>query len=422
MMVLLLTTTQKRVAGERARAASLQLTFVNPFEETYELYWVPPRGSPEGLAKMAELAPAQETTLTTYVGHEFGWRVLEDDVCSAASELADTVTVKAHFKRYSLGSQVETDPNQDRRPFEAVFTNRSEKRVTLRRGDADVATLGPNEKTTVEVRLAEALDWVSADEEEELLYRTIVEFYGQTRHDFWDTGHTTLCAEDTHATEPLRRASWNGRRVDVLRNETDSFVAVVHDWSTTRDCQEFEATATRHGLAEAQVFGTRTVIADRRALAANLMWDQTNDTALTNAYIRQAFDLTKHFRGYDITPGPFQEPLNFIQYGRAQEYRPHCDGVCHRTPYARGGRVATLLHYCKAADQGGATVFPAIGVKVQPRSNAALLFAYKGLDGYMDNGHTLHAGCLVKRGTKQVITMWMREDLSHAEPWSDFLS
>ena len=40
----------------------------------------------------------------------------------------------------------------------------------------------------------------------------------------------------------------------------------------------------------------------------------------------------------------------------------------------------------------------------------------------MDDGNTQHAGCLVKAGSKQIVTMWMREDVHASEPWSDFLS
>ena len=47
---------------------------------------------------------------------------------------------------------------------------------------------------------------------------------------------------------------------------------------------------------------------------------------------------------------------------------------------------------------------------------------YKRDDGYMDAGNTLHTGCLLREGTKQIVTMWMREDISEAEPWSDFMS
>jgi len=349
------------------------------------------------------------------------------------------VTVRASTERYVLGEPQPHDDDDEEESlggassaktlFEATFANKSPRPLQLRRpsGEVLIASLGAGEEISTSVKAGDALDWISLENDEELLYRSIVEYHGQAYHPFWDTGHTSLCAEKTKGTAPLSTVTYrlDDQRdvtVDVLRNETGYFVALVHDWSLPADCEEFASKARKTGLSEAQVFGSRTVIADRRAMAANLNWDSKNDSALTNTFIRRAFNFTTHLRGYAIHPGPFQEPLNFIQYGRAEEYRPHCDGVCHRAKYARGGRVATLLHYCRAADVGGATVFPKIGVKVQPKDNDALLFAYKGLDGFMDDGNTQHAGCLVKHGTKQVITMWMREDISPQEPWSDFMS
>jgi hypothetical protein len=34
----------------------------------------------------------------------------------------------------------------------------------------------------------------------------------------------------------------------------------------------------------------------------------------------------------------------------------------------------------------------------------------------------MHTGCLVREGYKQIVTMWMREDVTPREPWSDFMS
>jgi len=294
--------------------------------------------------------------------------------------------------------------------------------------DRDIAVLAPRQETSTEVRRGDFVDWLDA-ETDELLYRSVIEYHGHSRHVFADGGHTTLCADATPPSTATRRATFmepaalNGSssyEVSVLTEAP--FIAVVHNWTTTAECESLEAAALRTGLSGAQVFGQQAIIADRRALSANLYWDRRDPNALTNSLIERAFALTTHFRGYPLVPGPAQEPLNFIQYGRAEEYRPHCDGVCRRRPYARGGRVATLLHYCKIPDTGGATVFPKLGLKVRAAPNDALLFTYKGDDGYMDDGFTLHAGCLVGNGTKQVLTMWMREDVHDAEPWSDFLS
>jgi hypothetical protein len=157
--------------------------------------------------------------------------------------------------------------------------------------------------------------------------------------------------------------------VEVLSESP--FIAFMPQWTNGTECAELEQEARAHGLSGAQVFGQRGIVADRRALSANLYWDEKNASAMTNTLIRRAFAFTKEQRGYDIVPGAFQEPLNFIEYDFAGEYRPHCDGVCHKTRYSTGGRVATLIHYCKAATVGGATVFPKTGLKVVEKHRTA---------------------------------------------------
>ena len=110
-----------------------------------------------------------------------------------------------------------------------------------------------------------------------------------------------------------------------------------------------EGRALRIGLADAQVFGERNVIADRRAISANLEWSQSNETSITNHLIKRAFKLAEKLRPYDVTPGPFQEPLNFIQYAHGGEYRPHCDGDCGMRSVRSGRRVASSLLYCEVS-------------------------------------------------------------------------
>ena len=38
----------------------------------------------------------------------------------------------------------------------------------------------------------------------------------------------------------------------------------------------------------------------------------------------------------------------------------------------------------------------------------------------MDHGSTEHGGCLVTNGTKEITTVWMREDLSAKHPWRGY--
>ena len=82
----------------------------------------------------------------------------------------------------------------------------------------------------------------------------------------------------------------------------------------------------------------------------------------------------------------------------------------------RGGRVGTVLLYCSAPELGGATAFPAHGgemLKVAPEAGSAVFFSY-------DRGaeDSLHAGCAVRAGTKRVVSIFLRDGVDAALPWS----
>lgn len=328
--------------------------------------------------------------------------------------------------RYTLGEQMVVPEEESERmdAFDCWFVNRSPRSMKITRADEsrDILT---GDSEVLSVRRGETVDW-SDLVTGELLFRSVIEKYGQTPHVYREEMYTTLCASETPATPALREVTYedqlSGRSIEVKVLREDPWIVLLKNWTTYDECASLEEQALKTGLSGAQVFGENAIIADRRALSANVYWDSRNESSINNRLIRRAFTLAQVQRGYKVEPGPAQEPLNFIQYAYADEYRPHCDGVCHRTRYARGGRVATLIHYCKAPVEGGATVFPKIKTKVVPRDNDALFFAYKRDDGFMDSGNTLHTGCLVKTGPKQIVTMWMREDVHPGEPWSDFLS
>jgi len=50
----------------------------------------------------------------------------------------------------------------------------------------------------------------------------------------------------------------------------------------------------------------------------------------------------------------------------------------------------------------------------------ATFFSYKGEDGRTDEGYTEHSGCPVLKGEKWITTFWMREGVSHEQPWTIF--
>lgn len=73
-----------------------------------------------------------------------------------------------------------------------------------------------------------------------------------------------------------------------------------------------------------------------------------------------------------------------------------------------GNRIATVLIYLSTVD-GGATVFPHIGVRVEPRAGQAVFWHNLDESG-QPIPRTLHAACPVISGSKWVANKWIHEN------------
>jgi prolyl 4-hydroxylase len=107
------------------------------------------------------------------------------------------------------------------------------------------------------------------------------------------------------------------------------------------------------------------------------------------------------------------EGLQVLRYGVGGHTAPHFDfllptGATNEASLARSGqRVSTLIIYLNDVEEGGATVFPSLGLAVTPRRGNAVYFEYANSRQQLD-GKSLHAGAPVVRGEKWAMTKWMR--------------
>jgi len=107
------------------------------------------------------------------------------------------------------------------------------------------------------------------------------------------------------------------------------------------------------------------------------------------------------------------EELQVSNYGIGGHYEPHFDFARREetnafTSLGTGNRIATWLFYISDVDQGGATVFPDIGLTLWPKKGAAVFWynLYKNGEGDV---RTRHAACPVLAGTKWVSNFWIHE-------------
>lgn len=106
------------------------------------------------------------------------------------------------------------------------------------------------------------------------------------------------------------------------------------------------------------------------------------------------------------------EGLQILRYAPGAEYKPHFDYFDPQQPgtaavLRRGGqRLATMVLYLNTPEEGGATVFPDAGLKVNAVQGHAVFFNY---DRPSPVTKTLHGGAPVIKGEKWVATKWMRQ-------------
>ncbi|XP_050536109.1 prolyl 4-hydroxylase subunit alpha-1-like [Daktulosphaira vitifoliae] len=107
------------------------------------------------------------------------------------------------------------------------------------------------------------------------------------------------------------------------------------------------------------------------------------------------------------------EELQVVNYGVGGHYDPHYDFARREETNAfkslgTGNRIATVLFYMSDVAQGGATVFPWLGVALKPvKGTAAVWFnLYPSGNGDL---RTRHAACPVLQGSKWVCNKWLHE-------------
>ena len=129
-----------------------------------------------------------------------------------------------------------------------------------------------------------------------------------------------------------------------------------------------------------------------------------------DAIVKEIEDAACEYVGLDTH---YLEPMQVAVYEKGQKFNPHYDFFSPDSDdiNERGNRNKTILVYLNDVleENGGATVFPKLNLKIQPKAFSAIYF--ENMNGSELDYNTLHAGEELKtdKHKKYAINIWFRE-------------
>ncbi|XP_071090772.1 prolyl 4-hydroxylase subunit alpha-2-like [Haliotis cracherodii] len=222
-------------------------------------------------------------------------------------------------------------------------------------------------------------------------------------------GYTTTTAVCRHVTADVPFMRW---RLEELHD--DPHIVLFHDVIADWEADVFIRLAS--GMLERATTGQspgQGSLSEARTSKVAWLWDNhTHTVARVSRRVADITGLNTDFRD----SATFAEPFQVVNYGIGGHYSPHYDFYVNQDNVKTsrgfssnsGDRMATFMFYLSDVEEGGATVFPELGIGAPPVKNAAL-FWYNFLPDGSPDPRTRHGGCPVLYGHKWVANKWIRE-------------
>lgn len=420
------------------------IQFVNESGKRIEIHWIHPDTGQMVLQSSPFVFNGATFNLNSYVGHTFQLRELpgkKSGVCGDAGEemtcRTDMVTVSENDEQVVLIKKGVVAIHQDDK---TRARDTAGELMTYCRESAKTNLQGSNltgEATTkVLDEMAECIEESVAKKLAEANEEVV--FQAKIRKEIAEKWENYTCADlEVESSKPKEKSVWVNRNeyrrynVGKFLDRDEAKIHVIENFITAEECEAMESAAEPrlHRASVADESGGSKFSEARKAMQAGIKvrWELEHKSDPIAVLSRRVYDYTNYATGYGLEEFG-QEDLMSIQYfGRNYEsgeepdrYTPHCDGDCNGLKHKDGGRVATMVMYCKIPDEGGATQFRNSGIHIKPKFGMATFFSYMGSDGMMDTGFTEHSGCPVTKGDKKIVTQWMRYGVDKDNHWTSW--
>lgn len=192
------------------------------------------------------------------------------------------------------------------------------------------------------------------------------------------------------------------------------YIAVLHDVIQDRDIDDLMAFA-KPRLQRSTHYGQRGMEASPIRTSSNAWLNDLDAPVATrlNQFLRALLGLgTSYIAGE-------AEQYQLANYGIGGQYMSHHDylqdtyslpnRVTDDFEKTSGDRIATLMVYMSDVEEGGATVFPSLGVRLTPKKGDAAFWWNLKTSGEGEK-LTKHGGCPVLYGSKWIANKWFRSN------------
>jgi len=252
-----------------------------------------------------------------------------------------------------------------------------------------------------------------------------VEFQSNLRKTMGDMIENYVCDDDElKDPEPVgdNYKTFRGNRVGVLFERDTSQIHLLHGFVSSEEC----------AVLEKEVTGRLTRVGPdtEEGLKGLKGWQATIEPGeggrTVTSIVRRIYDYANTVVNFGLKMDG-QEGLTAVQLTPSTDggetpdrYLPHCDGTCDGLKHTTGGKVSTMVIYCKSAEKGGAVNFRNAGLHFKPKEGDAVFYSYASHDETMDKGFTENSVCPLREGDTLFFQHSIRLGVDNNNPWTAF--